>query len=81
MRLYGKEKAALVLDETGNLVERKNGKWDVIPMIDGFAHFTILKCSECGGLADYPSNFCKDCGADMRDGMNNNESSYGRGLK
>lgn len=66
--VYALRKAAVVLDdvEKGKLVERKKGKWDTVPMNDGIAHYTLLKCSECGGLSAHPTNFCRDCGADMR---------------
>lgn len=53
--------------QASDVVERKKGKWVVIPMNNGFAHYTLLKCSECGGFSNYPTNFCRDCGADMRD--------------
>lgn len=46
-----------------DVIERKKGEW--IPFDVDFDVF--YRCSNCGydGLP-YPTNFCQDCGADMR---------------
>ena len=50
--------------------ERKTGKWIVDALADN-----IYRCSECGidapveptGGTEYKSNYCQNCGADMRE--------------
>lgn len=39
--------------------ERNTGKWEKI-------HWKAYRCSECGKISEYQSNFCPICGADMR---------------
>ena len=41
------------------------GKW-----LDMESDHSFQKCSECGELSCCRSNFCPDCGADMREGNN-----------
>lgn len=40
----------------------KPGKW--IDISDGV--FDAVKCNQCGKIKDDSSNFCPNCGADMR---------------
>lgn len=61
----------------GNMPERKKGEW---VRKDGIAHGIVMrvcKCSECGAKAGLTeegfwslSNFCPNCGADMRSEKN-----------
>ena len=55
-RRYGKKEEALKY-------LRPKGKW--IPQTD-FDGFTYWKCSECGKVYEGKTNFCPNCGADMR---------------
>ena len=41
--------------------ERKRGRWREYPIADG-----MNQCSECGILCFGESNFCPNCGSDMR---------------
>ena len=44
--------------------ERKKGKWKDYPIAEG-----VFQCTVCGVLRiGEQSNFCPDCGADMRGG-------------
>lgn len=43
--------------------ERKTGKW--MNVSDGFIDF--YECSQCGKHVDDFSNYCPNCGADMRE--------------
>lgn len=38
---------------------RMKGKWNKI-------HWKAYRCSECERVSEYQSNFCHNCGADMR---------------
>ena len=40
-------------------VQPKQGKWNKI-------HWKAFRCSECNRLSEYNTNFCPNCGADMR---------------
>lgn len=54
---------------TVDAVERKRGRWisDVAFYDEDGCPCFVLRCSECGEA--YPeSNFCPNCGADMRKG-------------
>lgn len=53
----------LTAEPTADVVERKRGKWTH----DGSKWANRFICSECGyKLFDEPTNFCPNCGADMR---------------
>lgn len=45
-------------------LERPQGEWIMIKNSDG--HLKCYECSECKKSQGYISNFCEDCGADMR---------------
>lgn len=57
-------------------IEPKKGKWidcgvhgDWAWEQDGHGNFWhIWKCSKCGYTSEYHSNYCPNCGADMRGG-------------
>lgn len=42
--------------------EPQKGKW--VTISDGYVE--MVKCDQCGKIADDISNFCPSCGADMR---------------
>lgn len=44
------------------------GKWveTAISTNDGLSHLFGFKCSNCGGFCMGESNFCPNCGAEMR---------------
>lgn len=39
--------------------ERKTGRWTKI-------HWKAFRCSECNRLSEFCTDFCPNCGADMR---------------
>lgn len=43
---------------------RKNVRGEWLHISDGYCD--VLKCSQCGKTTDSQSNFCPNCGADMR---------------
>lgn len=48
--------------------ERKTGKWKKVSAsryVTSVRRYAY-KCSECGDIYDLYSNFCPNCGADMR---------------
>ena len=45
-------------------LERPQGEWIMIKNSDG--QLKCYECSECKKSQGYISNFCEDCGADMR---------------
>ena len=45
--------------------ERKTGKW--IYITDG--HYEYFKCDQCEKHSGEPTPFCRYCGADMREGQ------------
>ena len=49
-------------------IERKTGKWSIIPApSEGYCGY--IKCPFCGtGYIEDDYNFCPNCGADMRGG-------------
>ena len=40
-------------------VQPKRGEWNKI-------HWKAFRCSECNRISEYSTNFCHNCGADMR---------------
>ena len=48
--------------------ERKRGKW--IYITDG--HYEYFKCDQCEKHSGEPTPFCRYCGADMREGQDDN---------
>lgn len=42
--------------------QRKKGKWKL--MDDGYCAFFV--CSQCGKVNNYKSNFCPNCGTNMK---------------
>lgn len=51
-----------------DVVERKRGEWKTALLDhEGFGvRPTLLYCSECHQAIAYKTNFCPNCGADMR---------------
>ena len=50
--------------------EVKRGKWtESVVKYDELTSLFGFKCSECGGFCIGESNFCPNCGADMREGQ------------
>lgn len=52
-------------------IYRPDGCWipeDVTSRIDDMTslHYQTYRCSECSVYVEHPSNFCPECGADMR---------------
>lgn len=47
-----------IIDNAPTIEERQKGKWE----LDSIGAY----CSECKIHPDYTSNFCPNCGADMR---------------
>lgn len=45
---------------------RENVRGDWIHISDGYCDF--LKCSQCGKATDSKSNYCPNCGAEMKRG-------------
>lgn len=45
--------------------QRIKGRWKLLPGRDD-EHIRYLHCSVCHFNGDYESNFCPNCGADMR---------------
>lgn len=50
-----------MIENAPTIGERNSGKWEKI-------HWKAYRCSECGKISEYQSNFCSHCGADMRGG-------------
>lgn len=61
--LHGGKRSLLIDTEpTADVRENVHGEW--LHISDGYCDF--LKCSQCGKPTDSQSNFCPNCGADMR---------------
>jgi len=45
-------------------IERPHGKWIMVKNSDG--NLKCYECSNCGKHQGHISNYCEDCGADMR---------------
>ena len=45
--------------------QRIKGRWELLPGRDD-EHIRYLHCSVCHFNGEYESNFCPNCGADMR---------------
>ena len=54
-----------VIDNAPTVEERPQGEWEKIGEI-GLAY----KCNKCGEVSVIPTNFCPNCGADMRGEVN-----------
>lgn len=71
MKLHGDEAAIAgmkreierMVVSNADVVERKHGKWGE----EWFDHKWKIVCSECGCFADRMTDFCPNCGADMRE--------------
>ena len=50
---------------SADVVEVKHGEW-IDEEIDCNGIFVITYCSECKEQCDYRTDFCPNCGADMR---------------
>ena len=48
--------------------ERKKGKWEMIWHF--FFHAEVPICSQCRKVSPFKTNFCPNCGADMREEKN-----------
>lgn len=58
--MYHISEIMYTIDNAPTVEERPQGEW-----IDDGGYF---ECSICKSLCFYPSQFCPDCGADMREG-------------
>lgn len=47
-------------------VEPKHGRWIEVSDGSGCVGEPCEACSVCGMQTDYPSNYCPNCGSDMR---------------
>ena len=63
LHIYGNKLGTGVNCEwVDDVLENVKGEW--LHISDGYCDF--LKCSQCGKTTDNQSNFCPNCGADMR---------------
>jgi hypothetical protein len=61
--LHGGKRSLLIDTEpTADVRENVRGEWIKI-------HWKAFKCSECKGISEYYTDFCPNCGADMRGGQ------------
>lgn len=51
-----------------DVVERKEGKW--VEESSQYGNYLIFTCSNCGLGKIIKTNYCPNCGADMRGGSN-----------
>ena len=53
---------------TADVVEVRHGEWKIEsdPINDPKGYFIRIVCSECGLKTGQKSNYCPNCGADMR---------------
>lgn len=65
--------AESVIDELPTVQPKlRSGEWNKI-------HWKAFRCSECNRISEYNTNFCPNCGADMRgeaDGKNEHRSRH-----
>ena len=59
----GNRQIALYSDEVNKL--RKKGKWEPIKDQTGYEHYYL--CPECKRWEPHKTNYCRDCGADLRE--------------
>ena len=52
--------------QTADVVERKKGKWDTFFSDSYKVHEIGVECSFCGYRTQERTNYCPNCGADMR---------------
>ena len=50
--------------ENAEAVDAVKGRW--VERIDGCGSLGLPRCSICGSISFTTSNYCQDCGADMR---------------
>ena len=53
--------------------ERKKGKWEMV--WNTFFHTELPKCTVCKNFEVYKTNFCPNCGADMREEKDNGKQT------
>ena len=51
---------------TVDAVEVVHGRWESTTEQDEFGEMDFFKCSVCGQLRWFETNYCPNCGADMR---------------
>lgn len=51
---------------SADVVERKRGEWE-LQVLDDTPPWTVeYLCNHCGEISELKTNFCPNCGADMR---------------
>ena len=55
----------IALATAPTIEERKKGKWIGLTPEEGHNIYTV-KCDQCGKYDFFETNFCPNCGADMR---------------
>lgn len=65
-RAFGMSRAIGIIEKLPSAQpQRIKGRWKLLPGRDD-EHIRYLHCSVCHFNGDYESNFCPNCGADMR---------------
>lgn len=62
------EDACIAIENAPTIEERKKGKWEMayLDHVSAGNRPKVLYCSECNQCIAYPTNYCPNCGADMR---------------
>lgn len=60
----------IIYAPTADVVEVKHGRWDAKIMHD-IGTYTVYWCSVCNCCSYFKHNYCPNCGADMRERMDN----------
>ena len=58
-----------IIDEQPTIEERKTGKWIDETFKPWGLVYHPYRCDQCGDHSEADSNFCPNCGADMRGGQ------------
>ena len=58
------ESVRATIDHMPSAEPRKKGKWLLVDA----GYYDYVKCSQCGETLFWGKNFCPNCGADMREG-------------
>ena len=48
------------------LIEQITGNWVLKTFDDGYGEYQLYECDKCGATVVHRSNYCRNCGADMR---------------
>ena len=63
------EAVAAMIDEQPTIEDRKTGKWIDETFEPWGLVYHPYKCNQCGEHSEADSNFCPNCGADMKGGQ------------